>query len=306
MIMRKTLILLFAIYFMAAGHFVMAMSSNNYQIMWDNFNEGGGEGSSSTNFSISDTLGDQATGYSSSTNFQLSAGYRIFEDEALSFVVRGQGGASATAFSAFDDSSNSVTVSSVAGFSTGDYIAVIENSGFAQFVSVGRITGIAGSVISVDDFDGDGASMSASPAGGNDVVYRLASSAATFGEVLDGTEYVSVAMTSVGSPASSGYSVYIQADQELQTGSAQTMDEVADGTVSTGSEEYGAEVTGATAFGAGTDTGVTTTQRVIQTSGSSSGAVPDKVAMTYKLSVTSSSSPGTYTQNVYYTLTPNY
>ena len=304
--MRKTLFLLFVIYFVTAGHFVMAMSSGNYQIMWDNFNEGGGEGSSSTNFSMSDTLGDQATGYSSSTNFQLSAGYRIFEEEPLSFVVRGQTTASQVAYSAFDNSSNTVTVSSAAGFSTGDYIAVVEDSGFAQLVAVGRVTGIAGNILSVDDFDGDGSGMSASPAGGNDSVYRLASNAAAFGTVSAGAENVSVALTSVGSSGASGYSVYIQGNQELQNTSAQVMASVADGTVSTGSEEYGAEVTGATAFGAGTDTAVTTTQRVIQTSVAASGTVPDKVGMLYKLSTVAGTNPGTYTQNVYYTLTPNF
>lgn len=304
--MRKTLFLLFAIYFVAAGHFVMAMSSINYEIMWDNFNEGGGEGSTSTNYSLSDTLGDQGTGFSTSTNFQLSAGYRIAEDEALSFAVRGQTSASQVAYSAFDNALNTVTVSSAAGFSTGDYIAVIENSGFSQLVAVGRITGIAGTVISVDDFDGEGGGMSAVPAGGNDFVYRLASGAASFGTVEAGTEYVSVAMTSVGSSIATGYTVYIQANQELQNTLAQTMAEVSDGAVTSGVEEYGAEVVGSTSFGSGTDTGVTTTQRVIQTSGSSSGAVPDKVGMTYKLSITASTNPGTYTQNVYYTLTPNY
>ncbi len=304
--MRKTLFLLFAIYFVAAGHFVMAMSSINYQILWDNFNEGGGEGSTSTNYSLSDSIGDQGTGISTSTNFQLSAGYRISDDEALSLTVRGQTDASQVSYSAYDNALNTVTVSSAVGFSTGDYIAVIENSGFAQFVAVGRISGIAGSVITVDDFDGDGASMSAGPAGGNDYVYRMASNAASFGTVSAGTEYVATALTSVGSSAASGYTVYIQANQLLQNASAQTMGLVSDGTVSTGSEEYGAEVTGATAFGAGTDTAVTTTQRAIQTSATVSGAVPDKVGMLYKLSIASNTNAGSYTQNVYYTLTPNY
>lgn len=304
--MRKTFFLLFAIYFVTTGHFVMAMSSINYEIMWDNFNEGGGEGSTSTNYSLSDTLGDQGTGFSTSTNFQLSAGYRIAEDEALSFVVRGQTSASEVTYSAFDNALNTATLSSAAGFSTGDYIAVIENSGFSQFVAVGRITDVDGAVVTVDDFDGDGGGMSAVPAGGNDYVYRLASSAASFGTVEAGTEYVSVAMTSVGSSIATGYTVYIQANQEFQNSLAQIMAEVSDGAVTSGVEEYGAEVVGATAFGAGTDLGVSTTQRVIQTSGSSSGVVPDKVGMTYKLSITAATNPGTYTQNVYYTLTPNY
>lgn len=305
--MQKVLYFVFALYFIAAGHFALAMSSNNYQILWDNFNQGGGEDSSSTNYGLHDTLGDQGTGVSSSTNFQLSAGYRVIEEgQGLGFTVRGQTSGSSVAFTAYDNSANTVTVSSASGFSVGDYIAVIENTGFAELVAVGRISSIGGTTITVDDFDGDGGSISAIPAGGDDVVYRLGSNAAAFGTVSAGAEHVSVAMTSVASTVSTGYSVYISANQLFQNASAQVMTSVTDGTVSTGSEEYGAEVTGATAFGSGTDTAVSTTQRVIQTSAAASGGVTDKVAMIYKLSILSSTNAGSYSQNVYYTLTPNY
>jgi hypothetical protein len=100
--------------------------------------------------------------------------------------------------------------------------------------------------------------------------------------------------------------VYIAANQVLQNASAQTMASVADGSVTLGSEEYGASVTGTTAFNPDVDTAVTTTQRVIQTSSSPSVSVADRIAMIYKLSVTASTNGGVYTQNVFYTLTANY
>ncbi len=199
-----------------------------------------------------------------------------------------------------------VTVASAAGFSVGDLIAVVEDEGFGQLVAVGFIDNIAGTTFTVDRFEGDGAGMSAIPAGGDDLVYLLDVNSFNFGTVASGVEYSEVVGTSVLTNISTGYSVYMQANQELQNASAQVMAEVTDGTVSSGSEEYGAEVTGATAFGAGTDLGVTTTQRIIQTSGTASGTTSDKVAMIFKLSIIEATNPGVYTQTVYYTLTANY
>ena len=148
--------------------------------------------------------------------------------------------------------------------------------------------------------------MSALPTGGNDFVSLLNVNSFDFGSVYAGTEYTSTVGTSILTNVSTGYSVYIQGNQYLQKTNLQVMAPVTDGTVSVGFEEYGAEVTGTTAFGAGTDRGVTTTQRVIQTSASASGTVSDKVAMIFKLSIAASTVPGTYTQTVYYTLTANY
>jgi hypothetical protein len=67
-----------------------AMSSVNFGIGWDSVNSGGDDSSSSTNFALRDTLGEQATGYGSSTNYQVSAGYRVGDTspESLSFDIR--------------------------------------------------------------------------------------------------------------------------------------------------------------------------------------------------------------------------
>jgi hypothetical protein len=113
-------------------------------------------------------------------------------------------------------------------------------------------------------------------------------------------------MSSVHTSVSSGFSVYIAASQLLQNGSAQLFANVSDGAVTVGSEEYGASVTGTTAFGSGVDTAVTTTQRVIQSKASASGSVPDRIAMIYKVALSSTTNGGTYSHSVYYTLTANY
>lgn len=59
------------------------MNSANYGIAWDSVNSGGEDTSSSTNFGLRDTYGEQATGDSSSTSFTDTAGYRV-GDEATS------------------------------------------------------------------------------------------------------------------------------------------------------------------------------------------------------------------------------
>lgn len=298
-----SLILVFALFTNAA----FAMSSTNYLINWDNINSGGNELGTSTNFSVYDTLGDNASGTSTSATYTLSAGYRASEQaDQLSLDVRSEDSGTQIVYSAFDNAGGTVTVASATGFSVGDYIAVVENVGFSELVSVGKIASIAGTTLTVDGFDGNGGTMSAVPAGGDDFVYRLTLNAVAFGSVSASVENVSATVSSVFSTVASGYSVYIQADQELQDAAADIMTSVTDGSVSLASEEYGSENVGTFAVNANTDLGVTTTQRVVQTSGVDTGGVPDRVAMLYKLAVTDATVAGTYTQTVLYTLTANY
>lgn len=305
--MNKGLLLILCCSLLMVGSRALAMSSTNFLIQWDNVNSGGLDNSSSTNFSSRDTLGDNASGTSTSANFQLSAGYRAPEGaDTLTYQVRARSASVNSAYTAFNDGANTVTLSSVAGFAIGDLISVVENNDFSQLVAVGRITNIAGLVVTVDDFEGDGGSMSAVPAGGDDLVYLLNSNSINFGSISSGFPYTSVVGTSVLTNVATGYSLYVLANQELQNGSAQVITAVSDGTVSLGVEEYGAETTGASAFSAGVDIGVTTSQRVVQTSVATTGPISDKIGMIFKLSITSSTNVGTYSQNVYYTLTANY
>jgi hypothetical protein len=283
------------------------MTSTNYSIPWDNVNQGGNDVGTSTNFSVQDTIGGTSAGTGTSANYQLSSGYRAPEAEyLLSYIVK-TGNTVFTTYSAFTNGTGgTVTVGSSGSFSIGDLVAVVENRGFGELVSIGKITNIAGNIITVDRFDGDGVGMSALPSGGDDFVYRLASNSFSFGTVTPGTQNAVVASTAVQTNVPTGYSVYIEANRNLQNGSATVMTPVTDGSVTVGSEEYGAELTGATAVNGGTDLGVTTTQRIIQTSGASTAGIADKVAMIFKLAINGSTSAGTYSQTVYYTLTANY
>ena len=54
-----------------AAPFGFAMTSTNYLINWDSINSGGDDVSSSTNYRLRDTVGEQATGFSTSTLYSL-------------------------------------------------------------------------------------------------------------------------------------------------------------------------------------------------------------------------------------------
>jgi len=55
--------------------FVIGMTSTNYEISWDSLNLGGGDGLSSENYKLEGTLGQTASGNSTSTNFGENGGY---------------------------------------------------------------------------------------------------------------------------------------------------------------------------------------------------------------------------------------
>lgn len=303
-ILSKIIVTGAAVFLLATS--VHAMSSTNFQIPWDNINTGGSDFSSSTSYQLNDTIGD-ISGTGTSSNYNLSAGYRAAEIEnSISMTVRSQNSGTQSTFSAFSDGASTVTVASAAGFSVGDLIAVVENESFAQLVAVGEITDITGTTITVDDWDGEPGSISASPSGGDDVVYLMSLSTINLGTITSSSENIATTMTSISTDASNGYTVYIQPDQLLQNGSADVITTVTDGAVSLASEEYGTENVGGTALNTGTDLGVTSTQRSVQTSGSSTGGIPDKIAMLYKLAITDATPAGTYTQTIFYTLTANY
>lgn len=300
----KSLLMIFVLFVVSGTAF--AMTSTNFQIPWDNINTGGFDFSTSTNYSLNDTLGD-ISGVGTSTNFELSAGYRAAETEnILSMEIKAQNTGVQTTYSSFSNAGNTVVVASALGFSEGDLISVIENEGFAELVAIGKVTNISGTTITVDDWDGEPALLSPIPAGGDDVVYLMNVDSINFGTVTSTAQNVGAVMTSILTDAVNGYSVYIQPDQLLQNASATLLSIVTDGAVTLGSEEYGTENVGLAALNTGTDLGVTSTQRAVQTSVVNTGGIPDKIAMLYKLAITNVTNGGTYTQNVFYTLTANY
>lgn len=115
---------------------VLAMTSTNYGISWDSLNSGGLDVSTSTNYGLKDTIGEHATGYSSSTNYQISAGYRAGEgsNAYISFRIRNE--------SDTDDSSScNLGTLSLGSVSTCSYRLRIETNAGSGFTAYVRTNG---------------------------------------------------------------------------------------------------------------------------------------------------------------------
>jgi hypothetical protein len=283
-----------------------AMTSTNFQILWDSVNIGGDETASSTNYQLHDTIGEMGTGSGVGNDNTLEAGYRVGAgNDYINLLVGSQDNSSEVAFTAFSNSLKTVTVASASGFAVGDFILVVENKGTSQRVALGAITNITGAVLTVSAWAGVPGSISSSPSGGDDVVYQLDGGSG----VLLGTQSVSTVSTSVlgcqvSTNALNGYTVRVIADGNLRTTST-SITNVSDGSVTAGSEEYGAEVLGTNAVGTGSDFALSSTStRVIQQS--STAASAERVLMIYKLGISSGTTAGSYTQQVNYVATANF
>lgn len=282
------------------------MSSLNYQVNWDAVGSGGDDISSSTNYEVRDTIGQQGTGFSNSSIYGLSAGYRTADQDlaSLSFSIGTQENGTQTSYTSFSTTTNQVVVTDAASFSPNDFIGVVENEGLNQQVAVGFIKSIAGTTITVDHWDGSTSTMSQIPSGGDDFVYRLDGSSAILGTLTDTTAKTSITATNVTSNAANGYTVFVSDDGNLRTPGA-FIHNVSDGAVTIGSEEYGWQVFGDTAVNTGLDNPFSTSTTPIQQS-SSVTSDAERVPLIYKISISPTTSAGDYTHMVYFTVTANY
>jgi hypothetical protein len=300
-----------ALLFSSLASTAMAMSSSNYRIDWDSLNAGGNEAATSSSYSIHDTVGDIATGTSTSSFYKLSAGYRAGEGlDRISIAVAAQSATTTfdSTYSAVDDGMGTVVVSTPGAFSVGDVIAVVENRGFAQAVAIGKISSIVGSTLTVTNFETSGA-LGFVPSGGDDGVFRLSGTTLPFGVLSTTTEATLVLRIQVHSTAPLGYSVYMQGLTELETSAGATIEVVTDGAVTAGAEEYGSMGMGMRTVSPGTDLGVTTTPRLVQSSPTISEEITsdgDATGQIFKLSIDNNTTAGSYSQTVFYTLTPRF
>lgn len=286
---------------------VYGMGSTNYTVDFDSLNSGGDDISSSTNFQIRDTVGEQATGFSSSTNFGIQAGYRQSDEISnLAFDIGTQENGTQTSFSAFSAGLETVTVVSTASFSIGNFIGVVENQGLSQVVALGRIVLIAGNTITVDQWDGNPGGISAVPSGGDDYAYRLEGSAAQLGTLSVTSGATSLTHTDVTTNASSGYTVYASSDGQLRVSTSTFISDVSDGSVTIGSEEYGARVFGnfSTTSSNSADFALTTSTFAIQSATTTS--MDARVGLVYKAAINAGTPAGSYSQLVFYTVTANF
>lgn len=290
-------------FFLLIAQTTFAMTSTHYQIYWDSMNIGGDEQATSTHYRLQDTVGGLATGFSTSSRYLLSSGYRIDDlSDGIRFDVKASNADQRVVYSAFSTSTKIVTVSDTSAFSQGDYAAIVEFVGLSQKSAVGKIIDVTPTTIEFDDLIGDVASMSVTPPDGS-YVYLLNTDSLVFGTMTVDHAQTAMVVTSVSSTVAHGYEVALQASRLLQSGS-HTISSVQDGAVSLGSEEYGVFVTGTRALVGSQDLPVTTTRFLIQANSAPTSGVPERTLSTYKLSIDSNTPSGSYSQEIYYTVTP--
>lgn len=92
-----------------------------------------------------------------------------------------------------------------------------------------------------------------------------------------------------------GYSLYIYESAGLASGS-NVIDDVTDGTVSAGNEEYGIRTSGTSGSYNSTDTAITSTWKSIATN--ASAATSEQTTITFKASIASDTPGGSYSHSV--------
>lgn len=306
---RSVPFVVFTSFFCAVSIATAAMTSTNYRVEWDSINVGGNELGTSANFGLYDTIGEVGAGNSTSTNYQLRAGYRA-EDGSQRLVLevglQDSTSTPASAYTGLNAIAKTVTVTNPGAFSVGDTIIVIEDQGFNQQLTFGEIGLIVGNDLYVDRFAGDQATMQSSPTGGNDYVYKMNFTNFVFGVISSSTETTLASVVLVHSDAAAGYSLYLQGTSDLQDSAGNVIDPVLDGAVTLGSEEYGISITGDHVVNGSTDIGVTTTPRLMMSSTSPTGDSGDRSLSTAKIAITDATIPGNYSQTLYYVLVPRF
>lgn len=270
-----------------------AMSSTNYEVRWDTISTGASDTSSSATYILRDTAGSPAGGTGSSTTYQLTDGYRagVF-DQIITFDLYIQNSTNERAITAL--TGTTVTMSSTTGLSANDYVAVVANRGVSQVTAFGRIQSVAAGSIVLDRLTVGSSSPTVD--GSNDYLYLMNGSALTLEDLTGSLVGTGIIAFEVTVDNDSGYVIQILEDGALRDG-ANTIDDVSDGSVSTGVEEYGA-ISNDTSLSNSTfdtqDSAITSTaQEVVSRSAL---AFDDRSFLTMKIGAQSTTASATYSQ----------
>lgn len=300
----KTIIYFLLLLNLASGLTVFAMSSQNYEITQDSINFAGSDDGKSANYKLQDTAGEVGSGPMDSESYSIEGGFRQNDSESpyLSFNVAAASQASKISYTGF--ASTSVTLSSAPVVVAGDYIAVTENEGVAQKVSIGKVVQVSGNLVEVDFWSGDYASMSSSPVGIDDFAYKLSGNTLDLGVLSSVQINTGLSFYDVTTSAKNGYTVSLYGNQAFQTSAGASLANVSDGAVSVGAGEYGVRTTGDDISTSTSDMPVLTTPTVIASSSIRSEL--KRSASIYKASGNNFLMAGRYTQGVVYIATLNF
>ncbi len=270
-----------------------AMSSTNYEIRWDTLSTGGSDTSSSSNYILRDTAGGSAGSTGSSTTYQLADGYRagVF-DQIITADLYIQNSSNERAITGL--SGTTVTMSSTSGLTANDYVAVVADRGESQVAAFGRITSVAAGSIVLDRLTIGSSSPSVD--GSNDYLYLMNGSSLTLEDVTGSTIGTGLIGFEVTIDNDSGYVIQLLQNGAL-TQAADTIDAVSDGSVTAGTEEYGARSNDSSLSNSTfdtQDTAITTTaQEVVSRT---TFAFDDRSFVTFKIGASSGTSSVSYSQ----------
>lgn len=277
-------------FFLCAQFAHAEMSSTNFKIRWDAVSTGGSDTSSSASYQLRDSVDTSAANTATSTNYQLNAGYRAgIYDQILTFDVQAQNMASGRGVSGV---SGTTVTASESGLSVGDMIALIQDQGVSQVVALGRVATLGSGSFTVDFWADNGTAPVID--GTNDYVYPVSGTSIAFGDLSSSSVSTAVIGMEVSIEDDNGYIIQVMEDGELRDGSNE-IDDVADGTVSAGSEEYGArssDTSIATTSFDTADSAITSSfQSVVTESGA---AFESRNFLILKAGITGSTNEGSY------------
>lgn len=299
LLIKKSFFLAFVFCFLFSARIAFgAMSSTNYLLQWDSLSVGASDTQSSSSYRLRSSvdLGTSADDLSSSS-YVLDGGFRagVF-DPVSSFRVYTQDVSTQVAATA--STSTTVTVTSVTAFAVGDRILLVQNEGASQVSAMGKVSSILASTITVDVFEGGSPVIDGS---GGDYLYKLTSNGTTLplAAPTSSTVVTGVVAWEVVADIQTGYSVYLMEDTNLITTGLDEIPDIADGSVTAGSSEYGA-VSSDTSLASSTfdtqDTAITSSPQLVTSRSAVTFHGRDYV--TLKLAISASQQGGAYSHNL--------
>lgn len=297
----KFLLSVFLIGLMLTSKTVSAeMNSSNYRIQWDNVGVGGVDSASSASYQLRDESGG-TSGVSTSTSYRLDTGYRAgIYDPVSSFSLLNQD--YSTQVAATSLVGTAVTVTSASGFASGDYLLIVQDEGASQLSAFGKVTGVAGNVVTLDFLGGDTVVVD----GSGDYAYELSTGSLALGTLSSSSVTTRSTAWDATADVDSAYTIYVFEDGDLISGS-DTIADVADGSVTAGSSEYGGRSSDTTLTGSTFDTQDTAfTTSLQEVASRSNNTFKGRDILTLKTAISASQAAGTYGQTLTVLFVGNY